>query len=38
MYQYFIQAVPTEIHSSSIDIDTYQYSVTEQVNIMTLSF
>lgn len=32
IYQYFIQAVPTEIHLDDIDVDTYQYSVTEQVN------
>lgn len=34
IYQYFIQAVPTEIHLNDMDADTYQYAVTEQERVI----
>ena len=36
MYQYFIKIVPTKVKTHFVEVDTYQFSVTEHVSFKDL--
>ena len=35
MFQYFVQVVPTQVNTRQANVDTFQYSVTENVSVLS---